>query len=534
MSLKKTLALGATAALAFSLAACSNDSGSSNSSSSGSKESGGTNYVTAWGSEPQNPLIPGNTNETGGGRIVDLVYSGLFYYDAEGKTHNEMAESVELEGDKTYKVTLKDGITFADGTPVKAHNFVDAWNYTVENSQLGAYFFEPIKGYEEGKKLEGLTVVDDKTFTIELSQPESDFPSRLGYSAFYPLPDEAFKDMDAFGETPNGNGPYKVETWNHNQDMVLVPNEKYDGPRKAKNDGLKLVFYASQDSAYADLLAGNLDVLDAIPDSAFATFNSELGNRAVNQPAAIFQSFTIPEKLEHFSGEEGVLRRQAISMAINRAEVTKAIFQDTRTPATDFASPVIPGHTDSLKGSEVLEFNPEKAKELWAKADEMSQFTGSFTISYNSDGGHQAWVDAVTNQIKNTLGIDAVGNPYPDFKSLRKDVTERTISGAFRTGWQADYPSLANFLGPLYGTGAGSNDGDYSSAEFDELLKQGAAAESPEAGEKFYNEAQEVLLKDLPVIPLWYSNVTGGYGEGVSNVVFGWNSQPVYYNITKG
>ena len=139
----------------------------------------------------------------------------------------------------------------------------------------------------------------------------------------------------------------------------------------------------------------------------------------------------------------------------------------------------------------------------------------------------------MTNQIKNNLGIDALGKPYPDFKSLRDEVTNRTIAGAFRTGWQADYPSLSNFLGPLYGTGAGSNDGDYSSAEFDYLLKQGAAATSIEEGIKFYNQAQELLLTDLPAIPLWYSNVVGGYGENVDNVVFSWKSVPVYYDITR-
>src|SRR5690606_8163463 len=123
--------------------------------------------------------------------------------------------------------------------------------------------------------------------------------------------------------------------------------------------GLNIVFYASQDAAYADLQGGELDVHDAIPDSAFATFESDLGDRAVNQPAAIFQSFTIPERLEHFAGEEGNLRRQALSMAINRAEITDVIFQGTRTPASDFTSPVIDGWSDSLAGSEVLDYNPE-------------------------------------------------------------------------------------------------------------------------------------------------------------------------------
>ncbi|QGU04246.1 peptide ABC transporter substrate-binding protein [Corynebacterium comes] len=528
---KKTISLLAATTLAFGLVACTD---SDDSASGGDGSSGGGNYVLANGSEPQNPLLPANTNEVGGGRIVDLLYSGLVYYDAEGEIHNEVAESIEHEGEKTYRVTLKDGWTFADGSPVKAENFVNAWNKAVQESQLSAYFFEPILGYAEGvESMEGLQVVDDLTFTIELNQPEADFPLRLGYSAFYPLPNEAFDDLAAFGENPNGNGPYKLDSWNHNQDATLVPNENYNGDRAPQNDGVKFVFYAQQDAAYNDLLAGNLDVLDAVPDSAFATFEDEIGERAVNQPAAIFQSFTIPEAAEHFSGEEGVLRRQALSHAINREEITDAIFQGTRTPATDFTSPVLPGYDGEIAGNEVLDYDAERARELWAQADEIAPFTGEFTLSYNADGGHQAWVDAVVNSIRNTLEIEAAGNPYPDFKSLRDDVTGRTISGAFRTGWQADYPSQGNFLGPLYGTGAGSNDGDYSNPEFDAKLTEAAGAETPEDASRIYNEAQEILFNDLPAIPLWYANTTGGSSENVDNVVFSWKQQPLYYNITK-
>ncbi|QPK79340.1 ABC transporter substrate-binding protein [Corynebacterium lizhenjunii] len=532
MPIKKIVALSTAAALSTALVACSSDSSDSASGTSDSK--GGTNYVLTNGSEPQNPLVPANTNETGGGRIVDSLFAGLVRYDADGKAHNEVAESIESNADSTeFTVKLKD-TKFSDGTPVTAHSFVDAWNYAVANDLLGAYFFEPIKGYEEGaQSLEGLKVVDDKTFTITLTAPEADFPQRLGYSAYFPLPESAFEDMDGFGENPVGNGPYKLAEWNHNQDAILVPNEEYTGETPAKNDGVKFIFYPSQDSAYADLLAGNLDVLDAIPDSAFSVYENDLGDRAVNQPAAVFQSFSLPKNLKHFEGEEGKLRRQALSLAIDRDAVTETIFQGTRTPAKDFSSPVLPGYSESIKGNDVLEFNPTKAKELWAKADEIDKFSGSFQIAYNSDGGHQSWVDAVTNQIKNNLGIEANGAPYPDFKSLRDEVTNRTITTAFRTGWQADYPSIGNFLSAVYGTGAGSNDSDYSNKAFDAKLKEAGTAKSPEDAAKIYNEAQEFLFADLPAIPLWYSNVTGGYSEAVDNVVFNWKSVPEYTDITK-
>ena len=498
--------------------------------------------ITTNGSEPQNPLIPTNTTETGGGKIVTSLFAGLVSYTAEGDIELDVAESIESEDKQSWTVKLKEGQTFTDGTPVTANSFVDAWNFGAKysNAQSASYFFDNIEGfsYTEDSELTGLNVEDDLTFTVDLIAPEADWPLRLGYTAYYPLPESAFEDMEAFGENPIGNGPYMFaaeDAWTHEEKIDLVTNPDYDGVRKAANGGLTIVFYTSQDTAYADLQAGNLDVLDAVPDSALATFEDEFGDRAVNQPAAIFQGFNMPYYLPHWSGEEGELRRAAISMAINRDEITDVIFQGTRTPASDFTSPVIAGWSDSLEGAEVLEYNPEEAQAKWAEAEAIAPYGDTvFDIAYNADGGHQAWVDAVANSIANTLGIAAVGKPYPTFAAALDDRENEKLTGATRAGWQGDYPSMYNFLAPLYRTGAGSNYEGYSSEEFEALLDEGAKAATVEEATELYQQAEEVLLKDLPAIPLWYSNVTGASADTVDNVVFGWDSVPLYHEITKG
>jgi oligopeptide transport system substrate-binding protein len=529
------VAIALAAAGALTLSGCTSGDASS------SAGAGDTSAViTTDGTEPQNPLIPTNTNEVGGGKIIDAIFAGLVYYDAEGAPHNDMAESIETDDAQNYTIKLKADQTFSNGEPVTANSFVDAWNYgaLLSNEQLSSYFFESIEGfsYDEDSELTGLEVVDDLTFTVKLKQPESDFPLRLGYSAFYPLPESAFEDMAAFGENPVGNGPYMLDgegAWKHNEKIDLVVNPDYTGDRQPQNGGLDIVFYATQEAAYADLQGGNLDVLTAIPDGALSTFQDEFGDRSVTQAAAIFQSFTIPDRLAHFGGEEGKLRRAAISKAIDRAEITDVIFSGTRTPAHDFTSPVIDGYSEDIPGSEVLDFDADEAKKLWAEADAISPWDGTFQIAYNADGGHQAWVDAVANQLKNNLGIDASGAPYPTFAEARTAITDRTIQTAFRTGWQADYPALFNFLGPIYATGAGSNDGDYSNAEFDALLKEGLAETDIDAANEKFQQAQEILFQDLPAIPLWYSTVNGAWSESVENVQFDWHSVPLYYEVTK-
>ncbi|GAA0189376.1 ABC transporter substrate-binding protein [Glutamicibacter creatinolyticus] len=537
-------ALALSAALALTLTACGG--GSSDEGGNGSAEGGGdtSKVISANTTEPQNGLLPANTNEVGGGRIMDMIFTGLVSYDADGKVVNEIAESIETEDSQNYTIKIKEGQTFSDGSPVTAASFVDAWNFgaAAKNAQLNSYFFESIKGYDEVIKkdaktdeMEGLKVVDDHTFTVELSQPESDFPLRLGYTAFYPLPEAAYDDPKAFGEKPVGNGPYKLTEWNHDVNLKLEPNESYDGPRKAQNAGIDFKVYQSTESAYQDLLSNNLDVLDQVPPSALAQFQDDLGDRSVNSPYAGNATITIPNYIDHFGqDEEGNLRRQAISRAIDRQQIIDKIYFGNKVIAKEFTAPVLEGYSDSIPGSEVLEFNVDEAKKLWEEANKINEWSGaSLSIGYNVDGaGNKEYVEAVVNQIKNNLGIDATPEPFTSFKALRDKVTAKDMKGGFRTGWQADYPSLYNFLGALYGTGAGSNDGDYSSKEFDQKLSEGLAAKTPEDGAKIFNEAQEILFKDLPAIPLWYQAVQGGWSDNVSNVEFGWNGVPLYYEIT--
>lgn len=523
---------GIVIAAGLVLSGCATDNGGNN--GGGSTSSG---IVTVQNNEPQNPLIPAITNEVGGGLVLQNIFAQLVYYNADGSMEMESAKSIESDDNQNWTITLNDGLKFSDGSDVTAESYVKAWQYAASDPAFeNQWWFANFAGYsaDGGEDTLALEVVDDKTFTVELAGPQSDFPISLGYQVFSPLPDSFYDDPEAFGEAPIGNGPYKLEKWNHDEVISLVPNEEYNGPRKAKNGGLDLVVYATQEAAYADLQSDNLDIIQQVPPSALATYKDDLGERAVDQPAAIWQGLTIPSRLAHFGeDEEGLLRRQAISYAIDREQITSVIFEGTRTPAVDYTSPVIDGWSDDIPGSEVTHADADKAKELWAQADAISPWSGTFNIAYNADGGHQPWVDATANQIKNTLGIDAAGVSYPDFATLREEIKNRTLQAATRSGWQFDYPGAYNILGALFITGAGSNDGDYASPEYDELVNKGATAASVEEANTYFQQAQEVLFKDLPVLPMWYGAVNAGYSTQVENVEYGWDSWPVLFSVTK-
>ncbi len=507
-----------------------------------------TDMVIVNAGEPQNPLIPTNTNDINGGRIIDRVFAGLMAYDAKGEPELEVAQSIDTSDDVDYRITLKPGWTFSDGTPVTAHSFVDAWNYgaLAANGQLQQSFFSPIAGFDEvtaakptATTMSGLHVIDDHQFTVRLKAPTIDFKLRLGFSPFYPLPVAAFNDMTTFGQHPIGNGPYEFAdapggaAWQHNVKLDLVPNPGYHGIRAPRNNGLRFVFYANLDTAYADLLSSNLDVLDTIPSSLLSVYRRDLGDRYVSAPAAANQTLDTPLRLPHFGGEEGRLRRLAISAAINRSQICRQIYAGARAPAREFTASSLPGFDPHIEGNEALNFDPDRARRLWSQADAISKWSGRYAIAYNADGGHQEWVDAVANSIKNILGIDALGAPQPTFAAFRTQITTRGIATAFRAGWQGDFPSMLEFLEPLFVTGAGADDVGYSNPQFDAAIAAAEAAPDLPQSFSLTNAAQRILLRDMPVVPLWYTVSVAGTSPAVSHVALTWNGLPDYERVVK-
>jgi oligopeptide transport system substrate-binding protein len=504
-----------------------------------------TDLVIVNGGEPQNPLIPTNTNDTRGGRVIDRLFAGLVSYDTNGTPSLEVAQAIETSDNLNYRIVLKPGWRFTNGEPVTAKSFIDAWNYgaLTTNAQLQQSFFSPIDGYDQvaaakptARTMAGLRAVSDTEFTVRLNAPTIDFQLRLGFSPFYPLPKAAFKDMTAFGRHPIGNGPYRLadgHSWLHNVKIDLVTNPGYHGNRVPKNKGLRIIFYANLDTAYADLLTGNLDVLDTIPPSVLPTYRRDLRERSITAPAAANQTLDTPLRLLHFGGEEGRLRRLALSAAIDRPQICQQIFNGTRAPAKDFTARSLPGFDPNIPGNDALTYDPARAKQLWAQANAISQWSGPYQIAYNADGGHQEWIDAVANSIKNTLGIDAAGAPKPTFAGFRSQITQRHIQTAFRAGWQGDYPSLLEFLEPLFVTGAASNDVGYSNPQFNAAMRAAQAEPTPHESYVSANAAQQILLHDMPVIALWDDINAAGFSIAVSGVTITWNGLPAYENIVK-
>jgi len=298
-------------------------------------------------------------------------------------------------------------------------------------------------------------------------------------------------------------------SWEHDTQIQVVRRDNFKGD-KPKVAGIIWKIYQDQQSEYADLVAGNVDVQTTIPVESLSSASGDLGDRFKKSPNSAFQFVGFPTFQKEFQNPDV---RKAISMAVNREEMTKQIFLDSQTPATAFVSPAVNGYRPNSCGV-ACKYDPGKARTLYKSAGGPP----SLTISYNADGPHKAWVDAMCNQIRASLGVNCTGIGEPKFSNLLAKAENKQPVGMLRLGWVMDYPLMESYLGPLYTTTGSANFWGYNNSTFDDLVKAGDAAKTPADSIKKWQQAEDILAKDMPVIPLRFGQNVYGYSERTSNV----------------
>lgn len=512
-------------ALALVAAACggNGDEDAGDPGDAGGEATGGSFSVGIC--EPQF-LQPGNTQETCGSQVLQALFDPLVEFDPNtAEPYNEVAESIESEDLQTWTVTIKDGYTWHNGEPLIAENYVDSWNWTADatNQALNSYFFANIEGYddlnpEKGKpqvsEMSGLKVIDETSFEVTLSEPFSQFPLTVGYGAFYPVPKAFLEDPDAYNQAPIGQGPYEMDgKWKHDQFINVKKFADYPGD-EPNADAIEFPIYADINTAYTDLLAGNLDITDTIPTEVLAQAPQELGEGFQSVPSSYFGYIGFPLYQEPWDKLE---LRQAMSMAMDREAITTAIFQGTYTPAKSIISPVVPGYREDACG-DVCEFNPEEAKRLWDENDGPDEIT----LWFNNDGGHEEWMEAYSNQLRETLGVKVKFESlaFEEYLTLQD---EHKLTGPYRGAWVFDYPSPQNYLEPIFSCGGSSQEFGYEDAgceEATELIEEGNATENLDEAIALYQQAEDKILEDLPGFPTWFAVTNAGHNtETVENVV---------------
>ena len=207
-------------------------------------------------------------------------------------------------------------------------------------------------------------------------------------------------------------------------------------------------------------------------------------------------------------------------MAIDREAISEAIFNGSRVAADDAIAPVVTGYREGA--CQYCTFDADAANALLDEAGfDRSQ---PVELWFNAGAGHDAWVQAVGNQLRDNLGIaDYTLRGDLEFAEYLPTGDAQGFTGPFRLGWSMDYPSAVNYLEPLHSTSAlppnGSNSAFYSNPAFDTLVDQGNAAATEEEAIALYQQADDLLLEDMPIAPMFFDVEQVVHSENVSDVV---------------
>lgn len=476
--------------------------------------------LTAFGC-PVQSLVPQDSREDCGGRIVRQIFSGLAELDADtGEPKLLVASSISTDDSVVWTIEIAEGWTFHNGEEVTASSFVDAWNFgaTPANGMRGQSFFADIVGYDEvlagdTDELSGLELVDDMTIRVTLSQPFSPFLAKLTDTVFYPLPSVAYEDFETWSQQPVGNGRYELASFDPDSRAVLHRYEDWAGPDPALTTEVTYLIYEGDNAlqtAYLDVQSGTLDVLEQVPPENQTTAEADVGGRVVRTPTSALTFLGFP--LDHPPYDDVRVRR-ALSLAIDRQQIIDAILGGGPQPAGAIIPPVLEaGRTDAC---DACVHDPDEAAALLAEA---GGFDGTLVIIYNTGAGHDEWAEALANQWRSTLGITDVEFAALDFGSYVGTLYSGEANGVFRVTWGLSYLSPEYMLSELFLSTGESNFFGYANDAFDAALATANAAD-PAASNPLYQQAEDLLLEDLPIIPLWYGQATSVHSERVEGLV---------------
>lgn len=515
--------------------------------------------------EPTEALIPANADEPLVARILPALTAGLVAIAPDGEVVLDLAESIETEDNTVYTVTVVAGATFSDGQPVTASSFVDAWQAAAlpgsGHPDRGA--FEPIRGWaeetdpptededgdagDEGTDGEeeadptvgdlvaggGLEVLDDESFRISLRDPRPEFPSGLARAAFLPLPEVAFADPDGYAAGAVGAGPYRfagADAWHPGDRLELEANPGYAGSRTPVNGGISFRFFADTEVAVAELLAGEVDVVDRLAPGQGAALPTRGGVRLIDRALPASYVLVAPDEHPQLGGRAGLLRRTALAAAIDRSRIVELRLDADATPARDFLPVDFLPESRQLPEEErvavpwLVGANDFFAQGQWNEAEELGAWESSLAIAVVRNTPEARIAEGISERWATALGISAVVLRFPDEAALAAELSEDGVPAFVLRRVDFDAPAVLLALEEL--VPAEDRPGTMT-----EQLDAAVQAIEPREAVRLGLLAQEPLASALPVIPVATPTVTALVGGQVSEVVLGWTGTVEYTQI---
>ena len=430
------------------------------------------------------------------------IFSGLVMLDSDLQVQPDLAAGWEISDDGLlYTFYLQPHAQFHDGRPLTADDIVYSWERAADpqtgsdtvQTYLGNIAGVPEKVRGEAEQIDGLKVIDDHTFSVRLIEPDVTFLAKLAYPVSFVVDRETVTDVD-WEHHPNGSGPFKLQTWQDDDLIILQRNDSYyREPALVSHvaydlgPGLPLAMY---ETGQIDLVGIDNNTLERVQDP-----NNEFYDDLRTVVTMCTSTIGLNNQLPPFDDQNV---RQAFNYALDKERLIETFAGGNALVANGPLPPGMPGY-GSLEG-ESYPYDVEKARALLAESGYGDPADlGRLTFTTQGYGDVGPYITAVITLWEEALGVTIepeMLDPYLYYDELYAG----DVGHFFSSGWCADYPDPQNFLEVLYHTNSEQNLAHFSDPGIDELLDQARVEQDVQHRLALYQEAERRIVEAAPVV----------------------------------
>ena len=471
-----------------------------------------------WGTEPPS-LDPGLATDTTSSGILLSIMDPLVKLGPDLEPVAMLAESWETSEDgKTVTFHLRDDGAWSNGDPVTAEDFEWSWKRTISPELAAdyAYQFYGIVGAAEYNGCEancaalrdkvGVNAVDERTLEVKLTTPQPWFVQQAAHHSFLAVHRPTIElHGDKWTEARNivTNGPFLLDSWEHNASIDIVKNEDWrdaDSVTLTRVNGRMITDGITAVQAYE---AGELDAhVGGLPPEEIPRLKETPDYQQYPGLGTYTYGFNVKTITD-------VKQRRAMSLAINRREIIDNIAQADQLPSTGWTPKGMPGFDAINPDSPWLPENGdlEQAKQLMS---EVANPKEKITLLLNDSPGHREIAVAVqASWAELGLDVEIKQQEWAQFLEFTGPPIDPSID-VYRYGWIGDYVDAINFL-ELWTCDSGNNSTNYCDPAYDKLLEQARQTADNDERYALYGQMEDLLLGAdgaVPVTPLyWYTYV---------------------------
>jgi oligopeptide transport system substrate-binding protein len=457
-------------------------------------------------------LDPHRAEDTSSFNVLLDIYEGLIAEAPNGDLIPGVASTWTVSDDgKTYVFNLRPEARWSNGEPLTAHDFVFSLRRGVDPKTLSVYSYilspllhaDAITAGDRPTEDLGVRAIDDHTLEIKLANPTPSFLGLLAHSMSFPV---YRKSLEAHGDQwtrPGnlvGNGAYKLDDWVVQSHVKVVRNPNYWDNANTKIE--EVYFHATEDlnAELQRFRALELDMTEIIPAAQIGFIRENLAEELVIAPYLGSYYYGFNTTRPPFKDNPKL--RRALSLAVDRDIITKQILNLGQISSYGFVPPIT-GYTQQqmVEASWTQEQRVAEAKRLYAEAGYGPDKPLRTQIMYNTGEDHRRVAVAIASMWKQTLGVEAeiLNQEWKVFLDTRN---QRKDTQVYRQGWIGDYNDPFTYAEILRST-AGQNDTGYNNPEYDRLIAASQSALDPQARMEILQEAERVMLADMPILPLY-------------------------------